>query len=71
MVEKQSSEKMVMSKVKYEELRKQRVEENKRRLEELHLPLLSQALKNASPKPSPVSIILALPFYLFYFVPME
>nr|GMD91440.1 B3 domain-containing protein At5g42700-like [Ipomoea batatas] len=45
---------MVMSKVKYEELRQQRVEENKRRLEELHLPLLSLALKNASPKPSPV-----------------
>ncbi|XP_019174984.1 PREDICTED: B3 domain-containing protein At3g19184-like isoform X2 [Ipomoea nil] len=44
---------MVMSKVKYEELRQQRVEENKRRLEELHLPLLSLALKNASPKPSP------------------
>ncbi|XP_019174985.1 PREDICTED: B3 domain-containing protein At5g42700-like isoform X3 [Ipomoea nil] len=46
---------MVMSKVKYEELRQQRVEENKRRLEELHLPLLSLALKNASPKPSPVT----------------
>nr|GMD84895.1 B3 domain-containing protein At5g42700-like [Ipomoea batatas] len=45
---------MVMSKVKYEELRQQRVEENKRRLEELHLPLLSLALKNASPKHSPM-----------------
>ncbi|KAL0360817.1 UNVERIFIED_CONTAM: B3 domain-containing protein [Sesamum radiatum] len=46
---------MVMSKVKYEALRQQRLEENKKRMEELHLPLLSQALKNASsPKSSPM-----------------
>ncbi|XP_011083860.1 B3 domain-containing protein At5g42700 [Sesamum indicum] len=46
---------MVMSKVKYEALRQQRMEENKKRMEELHLPLLSQALKNASsPKSSPM-----------------
>lgn len=46
---------MVMSKVKYEELRQQRLEENKKRMEELNLPLLTQALKlSSSPKPSPV-----------------
>lgn len=46
---------MVMSKVKYEAVREQRLEENKKRMEELHLPLLSQALlKASSPKPSPV-----------------
>lgn len=46
---------MVMSKVKYEAIRQQRMEENKRKLEQLHLPLLSQALQKASsPKPSPV-----------------
>ncbi|KAH6828962.1 AP2/B3-like transcriptional factor family protein [Perilla frutescens var. hirtella] len=47
---------MVMSKAnKYEAIREQRLEENKKRMEELHLPLLSQALKNASsPKPSPM-----------------
>lgn len=44
-----------MSKVKYEAIREQRLEENKKRMEELHLPLLSQALKNAnSPKSSPM-----------------
>lgn len=42
--------------VKYEEIRQQRLEENKKRMEELNLPLLTQALKNStSPKPSPVS----------------
>ncbi|KAI5656212.1 hypothetical protein M9H77_25005 [Catharanthus roseus] len=46
---------MVMSKVKYEAIRQQRMEENKRKLEQLHLPLLSQALQKASsPKPSPM-----------------
>ncbi|XP_059279295.1 LOW QUALITY PROTEIN: B3 domain-containing protein At5g42700-like [Lycium ferocissimum] len=41
--------------VKYEELRQQRLEENKKRMEELNLPLLSQALKSStSPKPSPM-----------------
>ncbi|KAK4348806.1 hypothetical protein RND71_031561 [Anisodus tanguticus] len=41
--------------VKYEELRQQILEENKKRMEELNLPLLSQALKNStSPKPSPM-----------------
>lgn len=46
---------MVVSKQNYEDLRKQRLEENKRRMEELHLPQLTQALKTAhSPKPSPV-----------------
>ncbi|KAD6119114.1 hypothetical protein E3N88_10385 [Mikania micrantha] len=46
---------MVISKQNYEDLRKQRLEENKRRMEELHLPQLTQALKTAhSPKPSPM-----------------
>ncbi|OIT04138.1 PREDICTED: B3 domain-containing protein At5g42700-like [Nicotiana attenuata] len=46
---------MVMSKVKYEKLRQQRLEENKKRMEELNLPLLTQALKiSSSPKPSPM-----------------
>ncbi|XP_027149634.1 B3 domain-containing protein Os06g0194400 isoform X1 [Coffea eugenioides] len=47
---------MVVSKVKYEQLRQQRMEENKKKLEQLHLPLLSQALQKAalSPKTSPV-----------------
>ena len=46
---------MVMSKENYEDLRNKRMEENKKRMEELNLPLLTQALKTAhSPKPSPV-----------------
>ncbi|KAL8513964.1 hypothetical protein ACS0TY_013179 [Phlomoides rotata] len=46
---------MVMSKKNYEALRQQRLEENKKRMEQLHLPLLSLALKNASsPKSSPM-----------------
>ncbi|GFY95942.1 AP2/B3-like transcriptional factor family protein [Actinidia rufa] len=45
---------MVVAKASYEELRRRRLEENKKRMEELHLPLLSQALKkHSSPKPSP------------------
>lgn len=45
---------MVMAKLSYEEVRKQRVEENKKIMEKLHLPLLSQSLKTqSSPKPSP------------------
>lgn len=43
-----------MAKLSYEEVRKQRVEENKKIMEKLHLPLLSQSLKSqSSPKPSP------------------
>ncbi|KAG6434793.1 hypothetical protein SASPL_106436 [Salvia splendens] len=46
---------MVMAKTKYEAVRQQRLEENKKRMEELHLPLLTQAFKDASsPKSSPV-----------------
>ncbi|KAL5992764.1 hypothetical protein ACLOJK_013683 [Asimina triloba] len=37
----------------YEVFRRQRLEENKRRMEDLNLTLLSRALRNASPKPSP------------------
>lgn len=47
---------MVMgtTETKYEELRRQRLEENKKRMEELHLPQLTLALKSSSPKPSPM-----------------
>lgn len=64
---------MVMSKVKYEQLRQQRMEENKRKLEDLHLPLLSKALQKASsPNPSPVlnplsCISIISPFSCFLF----
>ncbi|KAK9000519.1 hypothetical protein V6N11_081012 [Hibiscus sabdariffa] len=39
--------------VTYEEMRRKRLEENKKRMEELNLKNLSQALKNKSPKSSP------------------
>ncbi|KAL6982853.1 hypothetical protein U1Q18_016247 [Sarracenia purpurea var. burkii] len=46
---------MGIAKRSYEDLRRQRLEENKKRMEELHLPQLSQAFKQqSSPKPSPV-----------------
>ncbi|KAF5204018.1 hypothetical protein FRX31_006395 [Thalictrum thalictroides] len=38
----------------YEEIRLQRLEENKKRMEELNLTQLARAVTNASPKPSPV-----------------
>ncbi|KAL4649681.1 hypothetical protein ACB092_01G032400 [Castanea dentata] len=45
---------MVVAKQSYEDSRRKRVEENKKRMEALNLPLLSQALKtSSSPKPSP------------------
>ncbi|ERN17562.1 hypothetical protein AMTR_s00059p00130960 [Amborella trichopoda] len=37
----------------YEEFRKQRLEENRRRMQELNLAALSQTLKKSCPKPSP------------------
>ncbi|XP_021847199.1 B3 domain-containing protein At5g42700 isoform X2 [Spinacia oleracea] len=43
-----------MGKVSYEERRQKRVEENKKRLDDLNLTHLSQALKNLSPKSSPI-----------------
>ncbi|XVF64021.1 hypothetical protein PTKIN_Ptkin09bG0134000 [Pterospermum kingtungense] len=50
-----SQTKMVVAKPKlsYEECRRQRVEENKKRMEALNLPQLSQALRTPSFKPSP------------------
>lgn len=50
--------KMVESELKYEQMRKRRLEENKKRMEELNLKNLSRALKNGSPNPksSPVSL---------------
>ncbi|KAL5541105.1 hypothetical protein UlMin_043391 [Ulmus minor] len=44
---------MVEAKLGYEECRQQRLEENKRRMEELNLSKLAQALKTSSPKSSP------------------
>lgn len=38
----------------YEEIRQQRIKENKKRMDELNLTKLTQALRNASPKPSPM-----------------
>ena len=55
---------MVAAKQSYEDSRRKRVEENKKRMEALNLPLLSQALKT-SPKPSPVSLSLSLFFFFF------
>ncbi|KAF5954698.1 hypothetical protein HYC85_007554 [Camellia sinensis] len=50
---------MVVSKVAYEESRRKRLEENKKRMEELNLNKLAQSLKtSATPKPSPVCSIL-------------
>lgn len=40
--------------MKYEELRKQRLEANKERMEELNLSQLIQKLRDACPKSSPV-----------------
>ena len=62
--------KMVVAKRSYEDSRRKRVEENKKRMEALNLPLLSQALKtSSSPKPSPVSLSFSLvcKFYVFLF----
>ena len=52
---------MVESKRSYEECRKQRLEENKKRMEELNIGKLALALKASStPKSSPVSFIAPL-----------
>lgn len=45
---------MGIGKLSYEERRQKRVEENKKRLEDLNLVHLSQALQNLSPKSSPM-----------------
>ncbi|XP_028806788.1 B3 domain-containing protein At5g42700 [Neltuma alba] len=46
---------MVATKLSYEESRRKRLEENKKRIEALNLHQLSQALRNSpSPKPSPM-----------------
>ena len=55
---------MLVAKQSYEESRGNRVEVNKKRMEALNLPLLSQALKtSSSPKPSSVSLSLSLSQY--------
>ena len=58
---------MVAAKQSYEDSRRKRVEENKKRMEALNLPLLSQALKT-SPKPSPVSLSLSLSVFFFFLI---
>ena len=45
---------MVESNLTYEECRRQRLEENKKRMEELNLNKLADALKSSSTKSSPV-----------------
>ncbi|KAF5444047.1 hypothetical protein F2P56_036551 [Juglans regia] len=45
---------VVDAKRSYEECRRQRLEENRKRMEELNLGRLAQALKASSPKPSPM-----------------
>ncbi|KAG7976169.1 hypothetical protein I3843_06G136500 [Carya illinoinensis] len=45
---------VVEAKRSYEECRRQRLEENRKRMEELNLGRLAQALKASSPKPSPM-----------------
>ncbi|XP_009367365.2 B3 domain-containing protein At3g19184-like isoform X3 [Pyrus x bretschneideri] len=47
---------MAAPKLSYEESRRQRMEENKKRMEALNLPMLAQSLKknSNSPKPSPM-----------------
>uniref|UniRef100_A0A7C8YG24 Uncharacterized protein n=1 Tax=Opuntia streptacantha TaxID=393608 RepID=A0A7C8YG24_OPUST len=45
---------MGIANLSYEEYRQKRVEENKKRLEDLNLVHLSQTLRNLSPKSSPV-----------------
>ncbi|KAK8698941.1 hypothetical protein V6N13_115043 [Hibiscus sabdariffa] len=47
---------MAEAELSYEEMRRKRLEENKKRMEELNLKNLSQALKSKSPKSSPVII---------------
>ncbi|KAK8568157.1 hypothetical protein V6N13_106091 [Hibiscus sabdariffa] len=44
---------MAEAELSYEEMRRKRLEENKKRMEELNLKNLSQALKSKSPKSSP------------------
>ncbi|XP_015574366.1 B3 domain-containing protein At3g19184 [Ricinus communis] len=45
---------MVISKSKYEEIRQQRLAENKKRMEELNLKKLSDGLRTPSPRKSPM-----------------
>ena len=51
---------MVESKLTYEECRRQRMEENKKRMEELKLNVLARSLKTPVSKPSPVTLSLFL-----------
>lgn len=51
---------MVESKLTYEECRRQRMEENKKRMEELKLNVLARSLKTPVSKPSPVTLSLSL-----------
>lgn len=51
------------SNLTYEECRRQRLEENKKRMEELNLNKLADALKSCSPKSSPVGFRYSNPSY--------
>ncbi|KAJ8625143.1 hypothetical protein MRB53_033673 [Persea americana] len=57
---------MAVDEGSYEDCRRKRLEENKKRMEELKLTQLSQTLKNASPKPSPVCSSLISKDFCFF-----
>lgn len=59
---------MVESKQSYEECRRKRIEENKKRMEELNLGKLALAFKASTPKSSPVSFtkLSHSVFFLFF-----
>ena len=62
--------KMVESKQSYEECRRKRIEENKKRMEELNLGKLALAFKASTAKSSPVSfttLSLSLSLSVFFF----
>ena len=59
---------MVESKQSYEECRRKRIEENKKRMEELNLGKLALAFKASTAKSSPVSFTsLSLSLSVFFF----
>jgi len=57
---------VVEKQTKYEEFRLKRVEENKKRMEALNLPKLSQILNSTSVKISPVLNLFSLLFYIIH-----
>ena len=56
---------MGIANLSYEECRRKRVEENKKRMDALNLPLLSQALIDSSPSKSKSSPVISFRFFFF------